>query len=271
MTNLLTNGLTGQGDQLLTATPLYMSGQVWFVNSATGVDAGGARGQSENQPLATLSQAINNSSNYDLVVLMDGHTETLASALLLSKTLTVIGAGSSGGRPTAKINFDANESSELTINTADSQIRNVWFGASLNVSNTNPRVLVTQSGVRMIGCYFDCDQYDDGPALRLNTGANNFECLNTTFVSTATSIANRPDSAIYIAAAIANCKLDGVVIDGGAYGFAQLYALDGTSAATTMMMIENMSLLRGADIKLHASTTGYVNPATVTGSSKTVW
>lgn len=270
MTNFYPAG-TGQalGDSLVTAAPLQMTGSVWYVNSATGTNAGGTAGQNESQPLATLAQAITNASAGDMIVLMDGHTETLTGGVAVSKAgLVVLGAGSSGGLPTVKLTMTAGEVSPgLTLSGNATQLRNVWIKPSLS-ANATERVEVSGNDCRVIGCYFTADQYDDDAAL-LITG-DSFELRDTEFVSIATSIANRPYSAIKLTGTQDLLRFFGMTIDGGAYGWSNLYAFDGNFTFNDIE-IERASLLRGSDIRIGSGSTGYINVQTATGASKVVW
>jgi hypothetical protein len=57
------------------------------------------------------------------------------------------------------------------------------------------------------------------------------------------------------------------VFDGGQFGFSGYWAVNGAGAAVTGAVFENCSLLRGADITMHADTVGWVGGVTATESA----
>lgn len=264
----LPNGIgAALGDSLVLAKPLALSGDVWFVSSATGNNAN--NGRDEAKPLATIGQAYTNAAANDIIVLLSGHAETLTGALNLAKAgLVIVGTGLSGGLPTVKLTMNAAAASMLTPSAVGVQLRNIWFRPNLQ-ANFSPRIAVGAAGFRMIGCYAECDQYDSGSVLNLNAGADSARIVNSTFISTATVTA--PESAIKTAAALADLELNGVTIDAGTLGFSNIYAMDATNAAVTRLRGESITLSRGADVALHASTTGFFNAQSVNGSSRINW
>lgn len=264
------NGL-GQalGDTLATTAPLHTSGNVWYVLSTTGVDAASPRGLDATRPLATLGQAITNSANNDIICLLSGHTETV-SATTISKNLCIVGAGQSSGRPTVKLTPAAADEIMLTVSGADVELRNIWF-EERTFSSSNAVISVSGAGFRMTGCYVEGGAYDVGPRLQLASGADRARLASTTFISTATALNAQPSKAIYVGAAITCLELDGLVISGGSYGWGDPYAFENDTAAITRLKGQSVSLLLGADMALHASTTGWLNIATATGGAQVVW
>lgn len=259
------------GDTLATCEPLHMSGAVWYVSSAIGADATSPRGLDATRPLATLAQAVTNSASGDIIVLMDGHTETIATTgIAISKNLVIVGAGSSGGLPTAKLTPFGENDVMLTISGAAVQLRNIWI-EERTVAATNASIYVTGASFQMIGCYCQLGALDYF-ALRLGSGANNARIVNTTFISTTTAFAaGQANGGIVVTAAISDLDLDGLVLSAGTHGFSTPYAFDGSAAAITRLKGQSVSLLLGADMTLHASTTGHLNIQTSTGGSRVVW
>lgn len=260
------------GDVLVTTRPLEVNGNVWYVDSNTGSDA--YDGRNRQAPLATLAQAQTNASNGDVVVLMDGHAETLTAALTISKDLTIVGAGSSGGLPTVKFTNNSAAANLFTISASGLvQLRNIWFeeqtqacsAAKITINTTNGSVVIA-------GCYFEGGQYDDDWQLEI---VNSEVTLvkNTTFISTATSVATQPKGAIGTesGSAIAVCMLDGVTVSSGTYGWSNYHAIELVNQQPTYVAIENSSLLLGADVKIHSSALGYVNFSTQTGGCRVDW
>lgn len=270
----LPNGI-GQstGDSLATCAPLEVNGNVWYVNAnASGAtDAVSPAGRSELRPLATLSQALTNASNGDVIVLMDGHTETLTGALTISKNVCIVGGGSSSGVPT--VTFTNNQAAAVMFTVSGNglqEFRNIKFAANAQACSS-ARVNVTNTGVfKMVGCYFQCGATDTGPALNIAASALNVHLKDCTFISTATSAASRPESAFKTATALTTLLMDGVVFDGGTVGFSNTYAMV-VGAAVTALAAENISLLRGADVSMFETAVGYFAPTTVTGGSRVDW
>lgn len=271
MSIIYQNGLGDTlGDILAVCRPLYSTGNVWYVNSAGGVDAASPAGQNREKPLATWAQAVTNAAAGDIIELMSGHTETFVAQLAISKALTVVGGGSSGGRPTVKINFNDAATSAIAITVANVELRNIWFTASLQ-NRAAARISVSGAQFRMIGCYTECGAFDIFTALSLNAGADSARVVNSTFVSIATVVTAQPESAVKLPSAVADLELDGLVLSGGTVGFSNYRAFDASAAAITRLRAVNVSLLLGADLKLNAASTGYLNTQTVTGGSRVDW
>lgn len=257
------NGIVGTGDALLTGKPVITSGDIWYVHATNGTDATLTAGQNRNKPLATLAQAITNSSSGDIIVCMDGHEETVTSAWALSKQLTIVGGGSSDGKPTAKLTLNAASSSMFTPSTTNVQLRNLWLEENAQ-SNTTVKVLVTGDYFRMVGCYVEGNGNDTSSLLTINN-ADNCRIEDTTFISTATATGSLPESAVVASGIMQDLEMEGVVMDGGVYGWDNYYAFANTGALTRLRAIGG-SFLRGSDVSLSDSTTGWLTAPTTTGS-----
>jgi hypothetical protein len=262
------------GNVLATCAPLTSSGSIWYVSSAIGTDAASPSGKNDAKPLATLKQAITNSASGDIIVLMGGHTETSAADAdwdCSGKRLTIVGAGSSGGYPTAKLTCGnvGSVGGQVYFNTSFCTLRNVWMAVRA-AANVNARVSMSAPNMRLIDCYFPCDQYDTGPAVEM-AASNSHILSGCTFVSVATSRAAQPALGLKQLGTGTFCRLDGCVFDGGAVGFSNPYAADLSSGAYTHFEGESVSLLRGADIKMNASSTGWINVQTCTGGARVDW
>ncbi len=259
------------GDTLATAEPLITSGNIWFVYSTTGVNDVSPRGLSRTEPLATLAQAITNSSNGDIIVLLDGHTETIATGgLTISKNLIIVGSGSSSGLPTVKLTPFGEDAVMFTISGAAVQLRNIWFEERTVDSTTNATISVTGANFQMIGCYCQLGQYDYA-TLSLGSGADRARLVNTTFISTATSLTAQPDTGLVVAAAISDLDIDGCVFSNGTHGFSSAYALTASAAAITRLRAQSLSMLLSANATFHTSTIGHVNVQTSTGNGHVLW
>lgn len=270
MANLYPNGAGGSlGDSWATCKPLYASGAVWYVQSTTGTDAATPAGRNREKPLATLAQAITNASANDVIVLLSAHTETRVAVITVSKALTIVGEGLSAGLPT--VTFVCGYVGNLfTITAGNVELRNIKIPTS-SVANSSTRITCNQTDFVMDGCYVECGANDTATALTLASGADRCRLRNTTFISTATLTTAQPESAIKTSAAVADLELDGLVLSAGTVGFSNYFALDASTAAVTRLRGLNVSLLLGADVNLHASTTGRLNTQTVTGSARVQW
>lgn len=244
-----------------------MSGDIWYVNSNGGADAAAPRGKERIRPLATFAQAVTNAAANDIIVLMSGHTETDTSGLTLSLAgLTVLGEGSGSSRP--KITRDV--AGQLWgVSGAGITIDNVYFPASVTATSTG-RIRVASANVTIRRCYFESGTSDDGPALELLTGCSGLLLEDTTFISTAASAADQPASAIAFTNAITHVKADAVVIDGASSGWANPYAVVGTSAVTRLLAT-NIDLLNDSDVTLATGTVGHFHVRNKSGSARVVW
>lgn len=266
---LYANGLGESlgGDPLAGQRPIYASGNVWWVNSATGTDAGGTAGQDQQKPLATIVQANTNASDGDVIVLQSGHTETLTVALSL-KGLTVVGIGTTSGKPAAQIKINAAASTALQFATTGGQIHNVYFPASVQVNTTaNGKLRLTTTGCAVYGCYFEASANDQLPQLSLDATGRIDGC---TFVSTATSTASRPLKGLGSTGALADLIVVDCIFDDGSVGFTSP-ACDLSAAAVTRLRAWGNSLLRGAEASINSGSTGFFIPATTTLGAKVTW
>jgi hypothetical protein len=124
----------------------------------------------------------------------------------------------------------------------------------------------------MRDCYVECGAFDGGFTVSLGGGADTFRLYRCTFVSTATSGGGPPPAAaVRNTLAVADLDIIDCVFDGGTYGWQYATALDLSPAAITRLRIENLTLLRGADYDINASTTGYVNVQSASGGIRGTW
>lgn len=271
MANLYPNGAGGTtGDIWATSEPLYLSGAIWYVHASTGTDAAAPAGKNREKPLATIAQAVTNAADNDVIVCLSGHTETLTAAQAISEKLTIVGEGSSSGVPTVVFTCNAAAASLFSISGTNVELRNLKFAAQ-SQANSATKITVSAVGFVMDGCYMELGANDDAAGLTLASGADQALIRNTTFISTATLTSAQPESALKTSAAVADLTLEGVTFSAGTVGFSNYFAWDSSAAAVTRLRALNLSLLLGADVKLHASTTGRVHVGTSTGSSRVEW
>ena len=280
--NHLTNGIGADtGPQLALAKPLYLASanNVWYVDSVTGVDSA-TRGKERKAPLATLQQAVTNSVADDIIVLLETHDETITTPVQPGalKRLTILGEGKNSGNPMAQLTLDyaGTTGALLVIESDGTRLINVWFNEP-DQNSVVPDVSVRAQDVRIEECYFQCGAKNNEQAIGGNgSNSDGLAIDDCTFVSVATAVSDRPSPGVRFET---NCpnqfKMRGTVFDGGTVGFFQtdnnVPAAMYMDTAQNDIELENISLLRGADIYLHASTNGHVNPQTSTGSSRVVW
>ncbi len=274
--SVLPNGLgESSGDVLAVSSPTFTSGSVWYVDDS-GTDAASPAGKSRLAPLATLSQAITNAADGDIICCLDGHAETLTSTLTINKNVTITAGGTttvnSVQRPT--VTFTNNQAAAALFNITGSataefnvELRNLYFptnAQACSVARITMTPANTPGSFRMEGCYFDCGGNDDAAAIIANADA--LLMRNNRFLSVSTTIATRPTIAISLAAAPTVVTMDGDVFDGGTVGFDDNYAVDMSTNAPINLYGLGVGLLRGADMKVSSTLGYYVNAPNATGA-----
>lgn len=268
MVALLANGLGHSlGSEVGTASPLHVGGLVYYVNSATGDS--GYSGLSAEKPLDTLANGVSAASAGDIVVLMDGHTETITSAVTVNKAIAIVGEGQSSGQPAVVLTNNQAAGAVLTLSTAYAEVYNIWI-AKQSQACSAVAVAISAQAVHLEDVYFEGDENSDAALCQINGSGTDSSLRNCAFVSDATDNTDVPTIALELSAAVTGIRMDGVVFDGGSYGFSD-YALKASAGAITNLRARSLSFLRGADYTIHASSTGYVNPATVSGQHTGVW
>lgn len=255
------------GDQLVTCKPLYSSGSIWYVNSSGGVDGATPAGKNREKPLATLAQAVTNAADNDIIELMSGHTESPAVGQTIAKKLIIVGGGSSNGRPTVKMgNTGGGGINRYTVTAANVEFRNIWFLSSTVAGITG--IALSGALFRCKGCYFELTA-NDLSAIAFAAGADSARVVNTTFISTATSVASQAITAMRTNATVSDLELDGVTFSAGTVGFSNPYAFDFSGGIINRLKAENINLLLGADFIANAvGTTGFMNPQLCTSGAR---
>lgn len=255
-------GVTGGNPAI--ATPLYVlnGGHVWYVSSATGVDAAG-RGKEREKPLATLSQACTNAATGDQIQFLANHAETIAVAISLSglgKALTIVSEGTGSSR--ARLTCGA-AIAMLTMGTGSS-INNVWFPASTGAAPTT-RIDTASGGVTVDNCYFECGTFDTNRSLRIKNST--CQVKNTTFVA----VASQPAIAMEVDASggvITQLYMQNVVFDGGSFGFSDFAFKHTGASAISTLYADNISLLNNADVQIANASGGVWMPGTCSASAR---
>lgn len=268
-THLYPNGLGGlNGDSLVYESPIHVAGSVWYVDSATGTDAASPAGNNRSRPLATLAQAVENAASGDIIILLDGHAETITSTISVWKELVIVGEGQSSGKPTVKLtpNLDG---AMITVTGSNSQLRNIWFEENL-VSSSTARVTVTCAHVAIFRCYFEGNGNDTEGMLSLGTVSSYFRIEDTTFVSNGSSTSSRPATGIEFHNSVAKLELRNVTFDGGTYGFVDKVGYNDSSNNVAHVTAIGTNLLNGADMDV-GTAIGYIAFDTLDGSSRVEW
>lgn len=264
--NTYSSGAGGaSGAELATISPLIMSGTIVYLDSVTGDDA--YTGLERVKPVATLAQAVTNSSNNGIIDVFAGHQETLTAVQTIGLTgLSIVGEGTGGNRP----KFTRNVDDEMfDVTGAGLLLDNLYFVAS-GTSSTAGRVRIASVACEVTNCYFECGANDDGPSVEFITGAGQARIEDTTFISTATLVTAQPDSAIKVTNAMSDLVLKNVTLNGGSTGWAQPYAING-AAAVTRLRATKVHMLGDSDATFATGNAGYFHPQTTSGSARIAW
>lgn len=268
MTTYWQNGFGGSsGTALASASPINVSGNVYFVSSTTGNDSNSGLGR--EQAFATLSMGLTAAGDGDVVVLMEGHREDLAGAQAVAENeLTIVGEGAFGTDAMPRLRATGNVSI-LTVSGRNVQIHGVHIGAS-TATNSSHRVSVTGNGFVMRDCLVECGDYDEyaGSGVRVN-GDFNSTFASTEFRSVSTTVVSAYGLSI-AGATNGKLTLDAVTFENR--GGKNFY--DGRGASINngvAIFATNLRLLNGADLSLGSTIPGYIHIATATGGARVNW
>jgi hypothetical protein len=261
------------GHWLATASPLTVSGNIWYVDSRLGVDAASPAGQNAAAPLLSLEQAIDNAADDDIVVL-SGSSPQVADGLpiVIDKRLAIVGSGTSNGQPFVNFQRQSADQPLFTITGVGVLLGNIRFLPDA-VQCSAPLINVQETLTRIENCYFSADNLSRAECVHLegvgegSFGAGWATIRDTTFLATT----SQPYCAVRASGAISFITLEGVVFDGGEPGWSNFYALNLSAGAVGDLLIKQCSLLRGADVKIHADSTGIVNFQTQTVGPRVEW
>lgn len=264
-------GGTAPGDSLDLARPLMTTGNIWYVSSLIGTDAVSPAGQNREKPLATVAQAITNALDDDIVVFLPGHTQTLTALQSVAKSLTFVGEGTVGGKPAVSFLMNAANQPIFTVSVAGVEFRNLYFPPNVQ-ANSAVKITYSAGGSDAVirGCLFECGATDLDAALSFLGSRMRIE--SSTFVSVATLLTAQPFAAMRASGAITGVTIRDVVVSAGTVGFSNYAAISFASASISLLRVEGLSLLLGADANFGAGTiTGRVNVQLATGGSRVAW
>lgn len=288
MPNLLPNGIGGLvADELITAKNLQLSSpaRIWYVDSATGDNANS--GKDRKYPKATINGALAAfSGNDNIIVCMENHAEEVGAVIEPEDRIEIVGEGATAGVPTVELTMGPGSHHMFDLGTSGDgsvAIRNIRFrppgNAAAPGNTTGNYIRGDVPHIDIIGCYFDFDEYSQAEGIRMGPGADGWSYQNCVFtnVDDTEPVVARPRPAIAILGPGALRQLDmcGCTFDGGIHGFddgsQNPFAFDGSIEVINQVRVLRMSLLRGADFKLHADSTGRVEVALATGHAKVEW
>lgn len=186
------------------------TGDVWFVNSASGSDSAGY-GRSPDAPFATLDYAFSaaTASQGDRIYVMPGHAETTLSIGLDKAGIQVIGLGFGRNRPTFTSSGTAADLA--SVSAANVHIKNLIFvGAA---ANCTALIDITSAGTDFVAenCEF---RQAATPLSGITISGTRFRFTDCVF----TGSANGPDNAIALEAHLKDWVVEGCKFLYGAYG-----------------------------------------------------
>lgn len=264
--NLYAAGAGGTtGDRLATSGPVYVvtNGFIWYVGNAISGAADAAAtgsaldgGRRREKPLLTISQAITNCADGDVICVLASHAESLSAAVTVNKKVTIIGEGTGTSRPRFTCTGTV---AMFDVTVANVRLRNLYFPASTAVATA--RVRIATAGCHVVDCYFECGASDTNRALSFVTGAGNCRVSGTSFVATAAT----PAVGLEVINAMTGLDLEDVTFDGSSYGWTG-YAFQGTAAVTNLSGI-GVDLANQSDYHLATASTGFLQLDDVSGSS----
>lgn len=287
MPNLLPNGIGGLvADDLITAKNLQLSSpaRIWYVDSVTG-DSGNS-GKDRKFPLDTIANAFAAFVGDDnIVVCLSTHKEEISSEVNVNSATTIVGEGAVAGVPSVELTLAPGAIDMFSFNQGLGcvDIRNLHFmppgNAASPAISTGSYIIANQPACRILGCHFDFDEFSGDDGIKMSTGSDYWTYENCVFtnVDDTDPVVARPQPAIRIegAGALKRLVMCGCTFDGGLHGFddgsQNPYAFDGSIQVVNQVRILRMSLLRGADFKLHEDSTGYVEVTQATGHAKVEW
>jgi hypothetical protein len=254
------NGLASTGDSVLDSE-LLITGSVFWVDSVNGNDSNSGFYE---KPYATLAAAISaaTANNGDIIVIKSGHSETLTSAITVSKAgLKIYGLGSGSNAP----NFLVNAAIDgFDVTGANVELNNFYFPAGTTAGN-NSRINVGASGVVIKDCEFLCGLYDQN-TITIPAAGVNAKVDSCTF----TVSADGPDAGILVeSASVIGLNVNACTFDGGTYNWddAGIYS----NVAHTEFYYSGIILSNAARIRhAQANAKGHVFNPTVDETSEII-
>jgi hypothetical protein len=237
------------------------TGKVWFVNSATGIDASG-RGTDPNRPFASINFALTlvGAGMSDVIFAMPGHVETVsaASGLLFGIAgATVVGLGNYANRPT--INLGTVATATIAFAAANCSLQNVNINLT-NVAGILLGIVVTADGCSIVNCKITQSNVTNQAvvAISIAAGGTNFQLINTEINASGAAGAT---NAILSSAAVAGLQVNNCNI----YGDFSLACISsaGTNHLTNLFItrsrLRNINAAAHVVMALTTSSTGIIS------------
>lgn len=165
----------------------FTTGNIFFVNSATGKDAAGY-GNNPDAPFATINYASTQctADNGDFIYVMPGHTETSAAAggiTLGVNGVTVVGLGNGRKRPT--LSFSTANTATVAISGNNVTLKNLVVDCTGFAAVAKP-LNVTGTDCTIDGCEFIVNNATNQAvcAVQTTAAANRLTVQNSLFRGT---------------------------------------------------------------------------------------
>lgn len=235
------------GPTILSYVQNWMSGNVLWVDSTSPVASDAASGLEPERPKATWTSAYTAATAGDLITVAPNHVETISAANVLgtANVATICrGIGSTRARFTSAV-----AGVMWTANVAGLEFHNCYFPAS--TAATTARISIAAGGTDCLvrGSYFEAGVNDTTSCVTV-TGARAF-IRSCDFVTTA----SQPARGILVNGAVASCRFEDILLDGGSYGWST--AAFGITAAATLINLENVRLANRSDFVTTSTGTSY--------------
>lgn len=160
----------------------FTTGNYWWVHSGTG--SASYEATTPDRPAASVDQAVNLASANDVIILMEGHTETLlnATSLVLDVAgITLWGLGHGRNRPVIVYNH---ANANIPVSAANIRIHNVVFLSSITAVLTGITLVAAATDFTIDECEFDWDETgDDFAIMLLGTAVIRTKILNNRFIA----------------------------------------------------------------------------------------
>lgn len=227
----------------------WLSGSAFWVDStATGASDANA-GTEPELPKFTWTSAYAAASAGDVILVRPNHVETVSvSNTLGTANVRTYGLGIGAARP--KFTSSVAGNPMWVANVAGLQFHSLYFPASTGASTA--RISIAAGGTDCVvrGSYFEAGANDTTSCVTVTGARANVRSCD--FVTTA----SRPARAILVNGAVASCRFEDILIDGGSYGWST--GAFGITAAATLLDFENVRLANKSDFIVTSTGTSYV-------------
>lgn len=234
--------------EMLDDGPSFMSGAVIWCDSVSGNDAN--NGTSRKTPRKTFASArgLLTTLKSDLLVLMDGFSETISGAVTETKAGIHIISEIASGLGQARL--IAGVDSALTFSGADVSITGVKFPAA---AVSVPTLKLAMTGARAVldTCAFEFGANDGGVGVQMSAVGGRIS--NSTFTATGAN----PAQACQLNGATAGYVIEQCTFDASSYFWTTGTALNVPSAAVNFVMSRNR-LYNGSVIAIATGATGHI-------------